>query len=192
VLFGSRAASRAATTWLKETAIRATEDISVWTRQNVEAVGDAGQEMFKSSLRRGRAWIRRSRAVSRVLRRAKHQQWYELLQVRRRATKKQLKDAYRRLAKRVHPDKTHDERAEVAFQALRDAVDLLSDERKRKQFDDELAKQDLLVRRRRQQRLELARRVGAQGLQRLCAWTWLHRQWTMPVLGILAIRVLVV
>jgi curved DNA-binding protein CbpA len=33
------------------------------------------------------------------------------MRVRRSASKKKLKEAYRRLAKRVHPDKTADERA---------------------------------------------------------------------------------
>ena len=48
--------------------------------------------------------------------------------MRRKATKKQLKDGYRRLAKRCHPDKTRDDRANMAFDALRDAFDLLTNQ----------------------------------------------------------------
>ena len=188
---GSRVAVNAAGGWLKESSRQTAEDARIWTVQSVEALADAGKDALERVVRRGKAWMRRSRAVSRILRRAKQKQWYALLQVRRRATKKQLKDAYRRLAKRVHPDKTKDERAESAFQELRDAFDLLSDERKRKRFDDELAKQDEWARRQRQQRLELARRLSGRALRRMWAWTWLHRQWTMPVLGLLALRCLV-
>ena len=49
----------------------------------------------------------------------------------RRRSAKELKASYRRLAKRVHPDKTADPRATLAFKTLRDAFDLLSDESQR-------------------------------------------------------------
>ena len=78
-----------------------------------------------------RTWWRRDREVSRILHRASERRWYRLLRVRRKATKRQLKDAYRRLAKRVHPDKTRDDRAAAAFDTLRDALDLLNDEEQR-------------------------------------------------------------
>ena len=79
------------------------------------------------------------------------------------ATKKQLKEAYRRLAKRCHPDKTRDDRANMAFDALRDAFDLLQDQRLREEHDRKLEREDReREQKRRRQRAAIVRAaVGA-------------------------------
>ena len=99
---------------------------------------------------------RRDRQVSRILRHAAAKEWYALLRIRRRARPAELRAAYRKLAKRVHPDKTRDDRASRAFDTLRDAHDLLSDEKARKRYDAELAREDLERRQRRERRMRAA------------------------------------
>ena len=102
--------------------------------------------------------------MSRVLRRSRAGEWYRVLQVGRRASKQQLKGAYRRLAKRCHPDKTRDDRANMAFDQLRDAFDLLSNQVQRGTYDDKLAREDRLAREKRQRQRQRvaqhARRVA--------------------------------
>ena len=106
-----------ARSWLKVAAANALEDLQVAAAQYLGSLVDASQEAALSAMRTCRAYLRRSRSVSRILQCARRKHWYSLLQVRRRATKRQLKDAYRRLAKRVHPDKTRDGRAEQGVNA---------------------------------------------------------------------------
>ena len=119
----------------------------------MEWAREYGGELGASARSLWRTLVRRDRAVSRVLRKGSQRQWYQLLKVRRKATKKQLKEAYRKLAKRVHPDKTKDDRAERAFNMLRDAFDLLNDADQRKRYDKELERADeQLAQRRRRQR----------------------------------------
>ena len=126
-----------------------TEQLGEW----MEWAREYGGELGASARSLWRTLVRRDRAVSRVLRKGSQRQWYQLLKVRRKATKKQLKDAYRKLAKRVHPDKTKDDRAERAFNMLRDAFDLLNDADQRKRYDKELERADeQLAQRRRRQR----------------------------------------
>lgn len=187
---GLRTSIAASQTWLKEAAKTVVEDAQVAATQHAQAFGDAANDLRKTISHRFRAWTQRSRAVSRILLRTRQRRFYDVLQVRRRAAKKQLKDAYRRLAKRVHPDKTRDERAERAFNELRDAFDFLSDERKRHRYDEELAKQDLATRQRRQRQRQVAYRLSARVLRRLWAWAWLHRKWTAPVAALLLVRFL--
>jgi DnaJ-class molecular chaperone len=61
---------------------------------------------------------------------------YDLLGVARDASKKDIQKAYRRLAKKLHPDlNPGDKEAQRKFQDLSAAYDILSDERKRARFD---------------------------------------------------------
>jgi hypothetical protein len=129
-----------------------------------------------------RLW-RRDRAVSRVLRQAKARQWYKVLRVRRKADKKELKVAYRTIAKRVHPDKTRDDRAELAFNTVRDAYELLSDARQRARFDNELAQMDEQARLHRERQRAKAAQAAVRVLRsamrlahRLMVWSWEEAQ----------------
>ncbi|MBJ7376514.1 DnaJ domain-containing protein, partial [Sphingobium sp.] len=61
---------------------------------------------------------------------------YSLLGVTRSATDAEIKSAYRKLAKELHPDKNKDNpRAADKFSAVTNAYDLLSDKDKRARFD---------------------------------------------------------
>ncbi len=62
--------------------------------------------------------------------------YYEILGVPRDASEKQLKDAYRKLAKQHHPDRNPgDKQAEARFKEIQQAYDVLSDAKKRAQYD---------------------------------------------------------
>jgi curved DNA-binding protein CbpA len=61
---------------------------------------------------------------------------YNLLSVARDATRKDIQEAYHRLAKRIHPDlNPGDKDALYKFQVLSAAYDILGDEAKRARFD---------------------------------------------------------
>ncbi|WP_420145354.1 DnaJ C-terminal domain-containing protein [Sphingobium sp.] len=61
---------------------------------------------------------------------------YSLLGVTRSATEAEIKSAYRKLAKELHPDKNKDNpKAADKFSAVTNAYDLLSDKDKRARFD---------------------------------------------------------
>ena len=61
---------------------------------------------------------------------------YEVLGVPRTASQDEVKKAYRRLAKKLHPDANkNDARAAVKFAELNAAYEILSDDEKRKAFD---------------------------------------------------------
>ena len=61
---------------------------------------------------------------------------YELLGVKRDSSQKEIQSAYRRMAKKLHPDlNPGDKGAQAKFQDLNAAYDILGDEAKRARFD---------------------------------------------------------
>jgi DnaJ-class molecular chaperone len=59
--------------------------------------------------------------------------YYEILEIQRTATKDEIKQSYKRLAKIHHPDKGGDKEV---FQKIQTAYETLSDEQKRQQYDN--------------------------------------------------------
>jgi molecular chaperone DnaJ len=62
--------------------------------------------------------------------------YYEVLGIKKDAKADEIKKAYRRLARKYHPDvNPNDKTAEEKFKEVQEAYDVLSDEKKRKVFD---------------------------------------------------------
>ncbi|EGB05594.1 hypothetical protein AURANDRAFT_17267, partial [Aureococcus anophagefferens] len=63
--------------------------------------------------------------------------YYKTLGIDKKATKKEVKAAYRTLALKWHPDKNPDDRAaaEQKFREVAEAYEVLSDDEQRRQYD---------------------------------------------------------
>lgn len=65
--------------------------------------------------------------------------WYQVLGISRQATEEEMKSAYRKLAKKYHPD-AHpgNQECEQKFREISEAYSILSDTDKRKEYDEKL------------------------------------------------------
>ena len=62
--------------------------------------------------------------------------YYEVLGIQKSADENEIKRAYRKLAKKYHPDTNQgDEQAAEKFKEINEAYDILGDEKKRKLYD---------------------------------------------------------
>lgn len=62
--------------------------------------------------------------------------YYKILEIDKKSTQKDIKQAYRRLARKYHPDvNPNDKEAEKKFKAINEAHEVLSDPDKRKKYD---------------------------------------------------------
>lgn len=61
--------------------------------------------------------------------------YYKTLGVARNAAATDIKKAYRRLAKKYHPDVSNEANAEAQFKAVNEAYDILKDKKKRAEYD---------------------------------------------------------
>ena len=67
---------------------------------------------------------------------AEKRDYYEVLGIGKNATDAEIKSAYRKLAKKYHPDlNPGDKDAEEKFKEVNEANDVLSDPNKRKRYD---------------------------------------------------------
>ena len=61
--------------------------------------------------------------------------YYEVLGVEKSASASELKNAFRSLARKYHPDRSQEDNAEEMFKEIQEAYAVLSDEQKRAQYD---------------------------------------------------------
>ncbi|XP_075065138.1 dnaJ homolog subfamily B member 9 [Mixophyes fleayi] len=61
--------------------------------------------------------------------------YYDILGVPKNASERQIKKAFHKLAMKYHPDKNKSPDAEAKFQEIAEAYETLSDENKRKEYD---------------------------------------------------------
>ena len=63
--------------------------------------------------------------------------YYQILGVSKGADSAAIKKQYRKLARELHPDKTKgDKKLEDRFKAVSEAYDILSDDKKRREYDE--------------------------------------------------------
>ena len=70
-----------------------------------------------------------------VLEMAKQKDYYEILGVDRSASAEQIRSAYRKLARKFHPDVNKEADASKRFSEVQEAYDILSDAEKRQMYD---------------------------------------------------------
>ncbi|MDQ6919829.1 MAG: DnaJ domain-containing protein [Candidatus Dormibacteraeota bacterium] len=66
----------------------------------------------------------------------RYKDYYEILGVSRDADAKEIKAAYRKLARKYHPDVNKDPSADARFKEINEANEVLSDPAKRKKYDE--------------------------------------------------------
>ena len=65
--------------------------------------------------------------------------YFKILGISRNATDKEIKSAFRKLARKFHPDlHPHDDKAESEFKEINEAYEILSDEDKKKSYEQYL------------------------------------------------------
>ncbi len=64
-----------------------------------------------------------------------YKDYYKILGVNKNATEKEIKAAYRKLARQYHPDVNQESGAEAKFKEINEAHEVLSDPEKRKKYD---------------------------------------------------------
>ena len=64
-----------------------------------------------------------------------YKDYYEILGVKREATASEIKSAYRKLARKFHPDVNKTKEAEAKFKDINEAYEVLGDDMKRKRYD---------------------------------------------------------
>ena len=66
---------------------------------------------------------------------ANKRDYYEILEIQKNASKDEIKNTYRKLALKYHPDRNKSPGAEEKFKEISEAYAVLSDDEKRKRYD---------------------------------------------------------
>src|SRR5438477_2702618 len=96
-----------------------------------------------------------------------YKDYYQTLAVARTATEKEIKAAYRRLARQFHPDVNKDPKATDRFKLINEAYEVLSDPKKRAKYDQLGTDWERIEREQefaRQYRSQARRGTGAAGV----------------------------
>ena len=64
-----------------------------------------------------------------------YKDYYDILGVKRDATDAEIKSAYRKLARKFHPDVNKTKEAEGKFKDINEAYEVLGDKEKRQRYD---------------------------------------------------------
>ncbi len=83
--------------------------------------------------------------------------YYEILEVDTKASREEIKSAYRRLVKLYHPDKNKLSEAEEIFKGIAEAYSVLSDPGKRKQYDRDNEPRNVLLKKKHEMMWQIIR-----------------------------------
>eukprot|EP01132_Coremiostelium_polycephalum_P007386 gene7386-9073_t len=89
--------------------------------------------------------------------------WYAILNITQDATDSQIQNAYRKLAKKFHPDKNKSSEAVIMFEKISIAQKTLLDEAKRKLFDAEIKSKN--EKKRKEEQMDNTRKKMKEDLQ---------------------------
>lgn len=90
--------------------------------------------------------------------------YYQILQINRKASKDEIKKAYKKLSRRYHPDNAGESGREM-FEKIQRAYEILGDELKRQAYDDELVKKGQRKKNKGTQSTRQKEKVGDENLQ---------------------------
>src|SRR4029453_19261165 len=85
--------------------------------------------------KRSRAAPLANDAADPIWRRMEYRDYYQTLNVARTASADEIKKAYRRLARKYHPDVSKEKDAEAKFKQVQEAYEVLKDPEKRAAYD---------------------------------------------------------
>jgi molecular chaperone DnaJ len=83
----------------------------------------------------GKKKTKESEEFRKMLQESRLPDYYSMLRVPSDATKREIKESFRRLVKEYHPDKTRDEKTAEKLAEINKAYEILSDDEKRKTYD---------------------------------------------------------
>ena len=98
------------------------------------AHGEMAQETRTASVRDGRGLVNASSGGSELM---EFKDYYQTLGVAKSATEKEIKQAFRKLARKFHPDvNPGDKSSESKFKEINEAYEVLGDADKRRKYDE--------------------------------------------------------